>query len=145
MVIVKLDRIKLRELRRSKRVGSATLAGMVGVGRTYFSRVENGSDVPSQELIARIARTLGVPASAICVEDSGAESIRAKAMELSGNDPIVLRAVDLLLELSEPERYRQIGAIADAVEAEKRKSTLDAEKESSAVERKPDVSAKNRP
>jgi transcriptional regulator with XRE-family HTH domain len=140
-----IDRIKLRELRRSRKLTGKKLADMVGVGNRYISEIENGVNKPSQSLILRLAKALDAEPSAICIEEPNADSVRARAMELSGDDPLVLRAVDLLLELSEPERFRQLGAIADAVEAEKRKSTPDAEIRSSAAERKIDVSSKKRP
>ena len=113
---MKLDRHKLRELRRSRKITGLKLAAEVGIHQTTYSKIENGAIRASAKLIKRIAAALGVEPSEICVDDP--DAIREKAAALSG-DAIILQAVELMLKMPLSDRARALGAIAEI--AEKRK------------------------
>lgn len=48
----------LKDLRRSKRMTQRKLAEEVGINFTYISKIENGAEPPSEEVILRIAEVL---------------------------------------------------------------------------------------
>lgn len=74
---MKLDRIKLRELRRTKGILSEKFADLVGISKGYISRIENGKDTPSQALLIRMAEALDVEPSAICMDPpAGFDSLK---------------------------------------------------------------------
>ena len=54
---------QLRRLRQSKNFTQANLAGAVGVGVPYISRIESGQERPTAALLSRVATELGADAS----------------------------------------------------------------------------------
>jgi transcriptional regulator with XRE-family HTH domain len=75
-----IDRIKLREARRSKKITSQKFAETLGVHRTYISQIESGVRTPGQALIQRMAKVLGVDTSEICLDEPGASTDRIMEM-----------------------------------------------------------------
>ena len=68
---------------------------MVGITRTYLSRVENNKQAPSQSLIFRMAKTLDVEPSEICViqpEKTESDSLKARVDEIWAKLPKHLQA-----------------------------------------------------
>ena len=51
---------KVRELRLAAGLSQRDLAAQVGVGFPHISKVENGVQIPSEELLVAIAKTVGV-------------------------------------------------------------------------------------
>ena len=50
----------LRNMRRTRTISQAELAGLLGVSQQTLSKFENGRLVPSKDVQARIAAILGV-------------------------------------------------------------------------------------
>jgi transcriptional regulator with XRE-family HTH domain len=53
--------IRLRELREERKLSQGDITEVIGLPRSYISRVENGHAVPSLETLQRLAAALGVP------------------------------------------------------------------------------------
>lgn len=60
MDTLRVDRIKLRELRRARRLTGIDFAKLVGVGNNYISQIENGMREPSHRLREKMAQVLEV-------------------------------------------------------------------------------------
>ena len=52
---------RLRELREERKLSQADITEIIGLPRSYISRVENGHSVPSLETLQRLAAALDVP------------------------------------------------------------------------------------
>src|SRR5580692_33092 len=52
---------KLRQVRRSRGMTQRDLARVTHLAESYISRLENGAIAPGIDLVARLARALGVP------------------------------------------------------------------------------------
>ena len=101
---MKLDRIKLRELRRAKKMTGIGLAKAVGISNVTLSKIENGTQAMSNRLLLRVAKALGVEPSAICV-DQPADSAALTA-----------RIHEILPQLGESERAEVLGLAARLLE-----------------------------
>ncbi len=60
---------RLRELRKAAGLTQAELARRTGIHRPNIARVEAGRHTPSLETLARLASAIGVPTTAVLVED----------------------------------------------------------------------------
>ncbi len=52
---------RLRELREERRLSQGDITEVIGLPRSYISRIENGHAVPSLETLRRLAAALDVP------------------------------------------------------------------------------------
>jgi len=52
---------RLRELREERKLSQGDITEVIGLPRTYISRIENGHAVPSLETLQRLAAALDVP------------------------------------------------------------------------------------
>ena len=58
----------IREWRMERKVSQEEFAYRCGVHRTYMTHLERGSNMPSVEVLARIARGFGIEISAVFLE-----------------------------------------------------------------------------
>ncbi len=79
LLALDIDPNKLRAARQAKHLTAKKLARAVGVGYRYISAIQNGRARPSDELIERMAKALGV----------GVEEI-----SMVPPDPILQRIID---------------------------------------------------
>lgn len=56
---------KIAELRKEKLMSQETLAGLVGLSRTYISEIENNKKQPNVKLAIKIAESLGTNVESI--------------------------------------------------------------------------------
>ncbi|MGG0078952.1 helix-turn-helix domain-containing protein [Bacillus wiedmannii] len=56
---------KIAELRKEKLMSQETLAGLVGLSRTYISEIENNKKQPNVKLAIKIAENLGTNVESI--------------------------------------------------------------------------------
>ncbi|PFK30752.1 transcriptional regulator [Bacillus cereus] len=56
---------KVAELRKEKLMSQETLAGLVGLSRTYISEIENNKKQPNVKLAIKIAESLGTNVESI--------------------------------------------------------------------------------
>ncbi|TNO91080.1 helix-turn-helix transcriptional regulator [Bacillus cereus] len=56
---------KVAELRKEKLMSQETLAGLVGLSRTYISEIENNKKQPNVKLAIKIAESLGTSVESI--------------------------------------------------------------------------------
>ncbi|HDR7066662.1 MULTISPECIES: helix-turn-helix transcriptional regulator [Bacillus cereus group] len=56
---------KIAELRKEKLMSQETLAGLVGLSRTYISEIENNKKQPNVKLAIKIAEILGTNVESI--------------------------------------------------------------------------------
>lgn len=56
---------KIAELRKEKLMSQETLAGLVGLSRTYISEIENNKKQPNVKLAIKIAGILGTNVESI--------------------------------------------------------------------------------
>ncbi|EMX0193781.1 transcriptional regulator [Bacillus cereus] len=56
---------KVAELRKEKLMSQETLAGLVGLSRTYISEIENNKKQPNVKLAIKIAEILGTNVESI--------------------------------------------------------------------------------
>ncbi len=59
--IVSVFAQKLREIRHARGMTQRDLARVTHLAESYISRLENGTIAPGIDLVARLARTLGIP------------------------------------------------------------------------------------
>src|SRR5215472_11535691 len=52
---------RLRELRKQRNLSQGDITEVIGLPRSYISRIENGHAVPSLETLQRLAAALDVP------------------------------------------------------------------------------------
>jgi HTH-type transcriptional regulator, competence development regulator len=90
---------KIRDLRRTKKMGQRALADAVGVSHTYISKIENHrldfGDYPSNELIVKLAEALDAdPDELLVLAEKVPEPIRQRVLE-------------------RPEAFRKLAALDD--------------------------------
>ncbi|HDX9511342.1 TPA: helix-turn-helix domain-containing protein [Bacillus cereus] len=56
---------KIAELRKEKLMSQETLAGLLGLSRTYISEIENNKKQPNVKLAIKIAESLGTNVESI--------------------------------------------------------------------------------
>ncbi|MGF1437708.1 helix-turn-helix transcriptional regulator [Bacillus thuringiensis] len=56
---------KIADLRKEKLMSQETLAGLVGLSRTYISEIENNKKQPNVKLAIKIAESLGTNVESI--------------------------------------------------------------------------------
>ncbi len=71
----------LRDWRKERGVSQEEFAFRCGVSRTYMTHLEKGTNVPSIDVLARIARGFEVELSAIFLELEGRGATIAKTTE----------------------------------------------------------------
>jgi len=52
---------RLRELRQERKLSQGDITEVIGLPRSYLSRIENGHTIPSLETLQRLAAALDVP------------------------------------------------------------------------------------
>jgi transcriptional regulator with XRE-family HTH domain len=57
--------MRVKRLRQKKNLTQATLAERVGVHRIYIAQIEAGTKTPSLPTLAKLAKALGVPVTAL--------------------------------------------------------------------------------
>ena len=75
------DRIRLRELRRSRKLKGIEFAKRIGCSNDHLSRVENGGTSPSRKLMERMAKVLGVSAESLYVAETMAGALSTRSRE----------------------------------------------------------------
>jgi transcriptional regulator with XRE-family HTH domain len=68
---------RLRELRLSRGMSQAELAGQASVTTNYVSRLEGGGAAPGTDLVARLALALGVPVADLLPTTPGVDDLAA--------------------------------------------------------------------
>jgi transcriptional regulator with XRE-family HTH domain len=100
---VEFDRIKLRELRRSKKINGITFAKAIHVGNGYLSAIEGGARTPSARLVERMAKALHVAPGELWLAPPPAK-------EESPDDPIIRLIVESLPALR-PSQHAEVLAL----------------------------------
>src|SRR3954464_6084803 len=102
--------VRLRELRLSRGMSQAELAGQAAVTTNYVSRLEGGGAAPGIDLVARMATALGVPVAELLPTGPAPEDlavIRQQAQRLfdslleSEDRAVLTLLTQLLARLSE--------------------------------------------
>jgi transcriptional regulator with XRE-family HTH domain len=66
---------RLRELREERKLSQGDITEVIGLPRSYISRIENGHAVPSLETLQRLATALDVPLYRIFYSEEDGPSI----------------------------------------------------------------------
>lgn len=69
-------KVRLKELRESRRVTQAELARRLGVDRSYVSRIEHGQRLPGLTMLAQLARYFGCRLEELVIMDADGHSRR---------------------------------------------------------------------
>ncbi len=95
---------KIRDLRLKKRLAQPELARSVDIHETYLSKIENGRvSPPAEDVIKRLASTLGVPFEDLMLE---APRIPSSYAEQIAGDPLVADFMRTAGKLSSQQRRR---------------------------------------
>ncbi len=73
--IVRLFAERLRELRLSRGMTQAELARRAGVSVTYVSQLESADTAPGIDLVARVAKALGITTTELLPPESAPETL----------------------------------------------------------------------
>jgi transcriptional regulator with XRE-family HTH domain len=95
---------RLRKLREERKLSQGDITDVIGLPRSYISRIENGHAVPSLETLQRLAAALDVPLYRIFYTGADAANGRAahRSLEELADDPGPLgREARFLIEMRE--------------------------------------------
>lgn len=87
---------KIKELRKNKGLSQQDLADRVGIHITYLSRLENGHNEPSIEVIRKLMEVFAVSADFLLRDDSDTYEVQIKDKTLAEK----IRLIDSLDEKS---------------------------------------------
>ena len=71
--------LRIQQCRMKKKLTQEELAEIVGTTQGYLSRIENGKEVPSRDLVIKICAALDVTTDYIFYGDSGCDNPRVDA------------------------------------------------------------------
>ena len=93
----------IRTLRKKKQLTQAKLAALLGIDRSYLSRIESGDAVPSLKLLMKIAAELGYDLSALMPSEiMSHDAIYIDEMEsLAPSAPYLESTIPLIDEIPE--------------------------------------------
>ncbi len=72
---------KLRQVRRSRGMTQRDFARIAHLTESYLSRLEGGTIAPGIDLVARLARALGIPIAELLPSEDSPDVSRAVAVE----------------------------------------------------------------
>jgi transcriptional regulator with XRE-family HTH domain len=73
---------RLRELRQERKLSQGDITEVIGLPRSYISRIENGHTIPSLETLQRLAAALDVPLYRLFYSGEDAPNGRAARLSL---------------------------------------------------------------